>query len=80
LAVFLHAAALAALAARAFARFAASLLRTAGESFRFGWAVEAASFCALTLAHRALVAAMIRARPSALMRRLRLGAAVGIEG
>ena len=66
----------AALAARAFARFATSAAFRAGDIFLFTGAGSAA----LTASHRFLVAAMIAFLPAAESFRFFLGAASGIDG
>jgi len=72
------AAATAAGAAFLTAAFFAAFLAPRGEDFLTATFLVAAAFSALTLSHRAFVAATIRANPSLLILRLRFGAA-GVE-
>jgi hypothetical protein len=66
----------AALAARAFAKFASNAAFRAGDNFFFAGGVFVAGFSVLwTAAHRFFVAATIAARPALLSFRLALGGA-----
>ena len=70
----------AALAARAFARFATSAAFRAGDIFLFAGALLAAGFAALTASQRFFVAATIAALPARLSFRFFLGAASCADG